>query len=200
MWNANKNVAYSAGSYPEHGWTAPQSATPLKVGAADVAFNSIVSQLISAGTIDADIIQAGTLTVGGAPNATDLLIVKAGDATELLRIDQYGLVAIDPTDPLKAMRWWQGRLEFTTDYDSADPNSSTWSTAITADGITADAILLGSLMGGHNAIPNSGFELSGWVTYSTKTWTSAVDWQSHLTGSDENVDDSGTELKLTAYS
>jgi hypothetical protein len=194
-----------ADANPDAGWSndgvnAPYvTATPTLVGAADVAFNSVVTRLLSAGLISADVIDSGTIIVGGDPNRPDVFIARDAAGVELLRIDQYGLIARDPSSN-KAIRYWKGILQFTSNYNASNPNASTWTTAISADGIVADTIKTGSLAGGHNSIPNSGFELSAFTTWFSKVWTSQTDWSGYITGTAINVTAAadGT-LQLTAY-
>lgn len=184
-------------------------ATPSLVGAADVAFNSVVTRLLDVGTMDADVITSGTLIVGGNALQPTYLVVKDASEipVELLRIDKYGLVGRDPANPSKAMRWWRGRLEFTNDYDENNPNLSQWTAALSADGLVADVITLGSQPGGHNMVANSGFELAPFSVPNAKVWTSqtgaTTGWDTWISGTNINVasvDVSGNGvLQLVSY-
>lgn len=197
----------AADANPEAGWSnddigAPYvSAVPTLVGAADVAFNSVVTRLLNAGLISADVIDSGTITVGGTASSPDLFVARDASGTEILRIDRYGLVARDPTPgSTKALRYSRGTLAFTTTYNDANPDASTWTTAISADGIVADVIKTGTLSGGHNNIPNSGFELAAFATRFAKVWTSQADWGGWISGTNINVTAAadGT-LQVTSY-
>lgn len=183
------STAVDADSEQGAGWSASVAATPTLVGAADVAFNSVLTDILTANRIDAADIQAGTLTLGGLANTPDYLLVYNGSGQEIGRWDSDGLLIRDPLATDKMLRLVDGVLSFSRD------GGSTWTTAISAEGIVADAIRLGASPGGHNSIPNSSFELSAFATYLTKVWTSSADW---ATGTSQvAVSTAGTSLTLT---
>lgn len=156
---------------PDAGWTPWVSAQPTMIGAADVAFNSVLTSILAANEINADDIRAGTFRV--SPLATDAegIEILAADLTVIGRWDENGLKIVDPTDPARFLLIESGEVRFTTD------NGGTFPLAITPEGINASAINFGALPGGHNLIVNSSFELSGFVAAASSfTFTSATEW------------------------
>lgn len=175
------------------GWSDPVASTPGLVTGNDIALGTLVAAHISAAGLDASIIKTGTLSVGGTPNTPDFLLVYNSLGQEIGRWDANGLLIKDPGNSARQMRFINGTLSFSSN------GGSTWTTAANADGITADAIKLGSAPGGHNAIPNSSFELSAFATTLTKLWTSAADWATSIAASDVNVNKTTTELRMTTF-
>ena len=184
-------TAVSATLEPEAGWTDPIQATPTLVGAADIAANSINANHITADGLDASIITTGFLNVGRAGEMSGFIIYNS-DGIEIGRWDNTGLTVTDPSNISRKVRILNGVLEFSEDA------GATWTTAISGQGIRADAIRLGTAPGGHNNLANSGFELAAFVTSLSKVWTSAADWGTTI-GTDVNVTKTGTELKQTTY-
>lgn len=182
-----------ADANPEAGWSNTAgsyvTAVPTLVGAADVSFNSVLTNILSANLIDAGAIQTGTLSVGGTPGTPDFIIVYDTSATEIGRWDQNGLVVKDPLNTNRRMRFMSGTLAFTTD------GGATWTTAIDGDGIRATAIKLGGEPGGHNYVPNSGFEIAPFTQLQTKVWTVTGDWATAT--STVNLATGGSDLNLT---
>ena len=178
--------------------TTPKLSTG-SVDATKIAANAIVAGKIAAGQItsahiaatgiDADLIKAGTLRLGAMEGYPDQLIVYDVDGDEIGRWGSDGLLITDAGDPLAVVRLVNGRLEFSAD------GGLTFQTAITAEGITADAILLGTFPGGSNRVPNSGFELAQFQTPLTKVWTAAADWGTTI-GTDVNVTKTGADLVI----
>lgn len=178
-----------------YGWCDAVSATPVGVGAADVAFNSIVSNFVSTGTLSADSITAGTLALGGA---LDDVVLKVYDDEneEMLTISKSGMVMVSTSNPANAL-WATGEgLRFSEEYDG-NVSTTNWSTAVTASGINASAITFGTETGGHNRIANSGMEGYAFPTtaLTTKTWTASVDWATAT--STVNLNTGGTSLTMT---
>jgi hypothetical protein len=180
------------------GWTSPSvTANPTLVGAADMAVNSVVANLLSAGTISADYISGGTLKVGGlASLTTQVTVLDSQGRTAGLWSDTQGLVVYDVTNDARRIRMNAGALQFSKD------GGATWTTGMDADGITASAILLGSLAGGPNAVPNAGFEMAAFQTVYSTTWTATGDWSADIPTAGTyrvNVDRSTGALKMTTY-
>lgn len=167
------------------------SALPDLIGAADFVAFSIIARTIDADHITADDIKAGTLTVGGTPNTPDYLLVYNNSGQEIGRWDAFGLLIKDPANPSRQMRFLNGTLSFSSD------SGLSWITAIDGQGITADAIKLGAIPGGHNAIPNPGFELAAFGQGQEKVWTSSTDWGTTI-GTDVNLDKSTGDLKMSS--
>jgi len=65
---------------------------------------------------------------------------------------------LDPANPARYLMLDSGQLKFTTD------NGATFTTMLTPDGMYGEAVVLGSLPGGHNLLFNSSFELTGTVS------------------------------------
>jgi hypothetical protein len=186
------DTAVNADANTDAGWTDEVTATPTAIGTADIAAGAIIATHISATGIEAEAIRSGTLTLGGMPSTADLLLVEDSTGTEIGRWDEDGLTVIDPANTDNRLRIMSGVLSFSTD------GGTTWTTAISGEGITADAIRLGTSPGGHNLVPNSGFELAEFATALSKVWTSSSDWGTTI-GTDVNVTKSGSSLVLTDY-
>lgn len=177
------------------------STPKLRAGAVDtnkLAANAIVAGKIAAGAISAyhidaaglaaDVIRSGTLTLGGVAGAVLTVLNATGDQIGLW--NETGLYLVDPTNPLLQLKLVDGTLSFSTD------GGAQWTTALSGDGITADAITLGTAPGGHNAIPNASFELTAFRTQITKLWDVTADWAATI-GTDVNVTKTGASLTLT---
>ena len=90
-----------------------------------------------------------------------------------------------------------GSLRFSRAYNGT-VDTTVWTTAVTPDGINAEAITFGSLNTGYNIIPNSSMELQAWSTAAdvTKTWTLTTDWDDATGGINLKV--STGDLSMTA--
>jgi len=174
------------------------TATPTLVLQADMVFDSIfVRDFIDTGLIKAEQIESGKLTLGGPESDGVYLVVldeTLPNPVEMLTIDKTGLITVDPDDPDNAMRWREGRLEFTNNH-TGDP--VIWTTAMSAEGIVADTILLGSQPGGHNMVKNSGFELAPLSAPASAVWTDAGHWNAHIGAI--NMDTGNLDLKMADY-
>lgn len=182
-----------ADTTPDAGWNTSISAVPGLITGDDIAAGTILTSHLSALGIDASVIKTGTLAIGGQPNTPDFLIVYNTSGVEIGRWDANGLTVADPTDTQRLIRMVDGQIKLSID------GGATFTTAITPDAIMADAIKLGSAVGGHNLVPNSSFELSAFATILTKVWTSSADWTASITASDVNVNKGTTELRMTTF-
>jgi hypothetical protein len=137
---------------PEAGWSTALSVTPTLIGSTDLAVASVSAALGHIADLNADLITAGTITL--TPTTGPLAIrVNTASGTTVLQISNDGSAKfIDEADPNRYLFIDSGVLKFTED------GGASFSTAMDADGIYAEAIRLGSLAGGHNLIKNSGFE------------------------------------------
>jgi hypothetical protein len=160
------------------------------VVAGKIAAGSISASMIAASGLVADVIRGGSLTVGGAGGAVVTVLDVDGNTIGLW--DQTGLYITDPLNPLLQMKLVNGVLSFSQDA------GLTWTTAISGQGISADAITLGTAPGGHNSIPNASMELVDFSTTITKIWTVAADWGTTI-GTDVNVTKTGADLLQTTY-
>lgn len=154
-----------------------------------IAAGAVTAASIDAAGISADALKTGTLSVGGT-GRTQYVVVYNAASEEIGRWDAVGLLIKDPTNTARQVRLVDGVMAFTQD------SGATWQTALSADGITADSIRLGTAPGGHNAVPNSSFELAAFTTPLAKLWTLTADWQATI-GTDVNVDKSTGDLKMT---
>lgn len=197
MVNANDN--------PEVGWCAAVSDVPLKVGTDDIAADTIVSNFLKTGQIDASMINTGTLSVGASGQPPEFE-VHASDGRLLARWNADGLLLVDTDIAGQAVWLTAGQIKLTTgliqtggtpDNPTYDLVNTVWTVGITGDGINAEAITYGTSPGGHNIIPNSGFELTAFATISTKVWTAAADWGSDIAGSRVNMTVTGADLTMT---
>lgn len=177
---------------PDAGWSDPVSAIPSKVGVEDLAVSSLIADFITTGTLSADQIFGGTLTIGQAGIGAQIDVFDA-EGRQTAHWDEAGLLIIDPDVPGRAIWIAAGEMRVTNAY-TGDVTTTLWTNSVTAEGINASAITFGSEPGGHNAIPNSGFELTAFTTALAKVWTAAADWGTGT--STVNVTLTGTDLTL----
>lgn len=169
--------------------TADKIATNAIV-AGKIAAGIITSLHISAEGINAGKITSGELHLGGIAGVPDVLVVYDAAGDEIGRWGETGLLITDANNPLLMLRLQNGVLAFSTD------GGVIWTTAISGEGISADAIRFGTFPGGSNRIPNSGFELASFQTPLTKVWTVTADWAATI-GTDVNVTKTGSSLVMT---
>jgi len=157
----NPQQAVNYLSQSEAGWSVLVGPlTASLVGAADVAFNSVITNILSANLIDASTIQTGLLNISAAAGTADGIKVIYGGIT-VGDWDDTGLNVRSKT---------AGRS--TLDYVRIDDAALTVfldgaaTSAITVDGINASAINYGTAAGGHNLVYNSSFELSDFIATS----------------------------------
>lgn len=163
---------------PEAGWTGLASATPVAVGAADVAFNSVITNILSANMIDASTIQVGLLkvSVGASGMADGMEVWNAAGTIRLGKWDENGLYIGTNASGLPADLSASSYTRI-TDAGITVYLNGVAQAAITPDGINASAVTFGSLPGGHNLLQNSSFELADFAAAaSTATWDVAADW------------------------
>lgn len=182
-----------AATNPGAGWSEMVSATPGEITGDDIAAGTILASHISAAGISAAAITSGTLSVGGVLGGPDIINIYNATGQLIGIVNQNGVEFRDPSNTLRRLRFLNGVMSFSSD------GGTTWTTAISADGITADSIKLGTAPGGHNAIPNASFELSAFATTLGKLWTSAADWTASIVSSDVNVNKATTELRMTTF-
>lgn len=143
--------------------------------------------------LTAGAITTGTLAIGGPGSPPEF---EAYTATGFLfmRIDTDGMLLLDPADPMRALWLYGGELRASDGY-TGDVDTTAWDTAVTPEGINASSISFGQAPGGHNEIPNSGFEMVAFAAGLSKVWTATADW---ATGTSQvNVDTSTGDLKMS---
>ena len=178
------------------GWTAGVSVIPAKIGAADVTFNSVITNILAANQIDADSIHAGTLTMSPQAAFADGIVVKDINDITIGTWNENGIKIFDSTATQKYIIIDGGSIKFTTD------NGATTPTAIDAQGINATAITFGSQSGGHNVVVNSSFELVGTVAapttavFTDNSGTPAWKAANRFTAP-ANVTEGATDLQVT---
>ena len=176
------------------GWSEAVTATPTKIGAADVSFNSVLTNILASNEIDADTIATGTLTVGGTNNA-DGITLQDEFGNDLLTMNGDGVLVLDPNDSSRAVFLDAGTIKFTDAY-TGDVDTTSWTSALTADGLNATAVTFGSVAGGANAVPNAGFELASFVVPTSSEYTGTADWSGAT--STVNMDVSTSHLTMTS--
>ena len=170
-------------------YTAVVVGTPLQVEGEAIHLHSITTDHIVAEGVDASIVSTGTLNIGG-PGSPPVIEVfnEAGQTIGL--INGEGMVWYDPSNLARRVRWKDGILEFTNN------GGVSWDSAITAEGVIADSILVGRMPGGHNMIPNSSFELADFSSGGSKQWTTTADFGGFIAGTDINVNAASDKLDL----
>jgi len=157
----NPQVAVNYLSDGDAGWSllvGPMVAA--LVGASDVAFNSVVTNILSAGYIDAGTIQTGILVIDTGPGTADGIKVRYG-GIEVGSWDETGIKVRSKVSGRSSLDYlWMDDAALTV-YSDGDATS-----AITVDGINASAINFGTAAGGHNLAFNSSFELSDFIATS----------------------------------
>ncbi len=178
---------------PDAGWSDIDSVTPTLIGETDVAANSITAVHIRAGSLSADDIGAGTLTISPLDGFAEGILILGASSEVLGRWDENGLKIVDPTDPSRYVLFDSGELKFTTD------DGVTFPTAVTPEGINASAINFGTAPGGHNLILNSSYELADFVAVgSTFTFTDTTNWAAaNRPTTFDNITE-GTSLTITS--
>jgi len=157
---------------------------------AQVGEGVITADKINESGLPADLLTSGVISIGTEEGVPDVLVVYDSDTNEIGRWGSEGLLISDALNPSYLMRLTHSVLEFSSD------GGVTWTTAISASGINADAIRFGAASGGHNRMPNSGFEMAAFSAPLSKTWTVAADWGTTI-GTDVNIIKSGDDLKIT---
>jgi len=173
--------------------------TPNQVTGGVIALGSISTEHIDTEGIDAGVMTTGYMSIGEPavpepplpPGSPPVFVVYNGAGVEIGRIDSTGMYWQDPTNTNRRMRFLDGVLEFSND------GGATWTTAINADGILANSLLIGHIPGGHNLIPNSSFELADFIGAGSKMWDVTGDWDDKLAGS-VLIDDTTGDLKMTS--
>ena len=149
---------------PEAGWTPLVTGlVPTLVGAADVAFNSVITGILSSNEIDADTINTGTLNVSSA----------GGNASGINVLYNGVVVGEWVESGMRIKSKTPGRENY--DYLKIDNasigifNDGVFTSGIDINGINASAINFGFGPGGHNLVFNSSFELSAFTASSNVT-------------------------------
>ena len=182
---------------PDTGWSVVVAETPTLIGSADIVAGSVVTNFLSTGTLSADQIDSGDLSVGrvGDPGTIEMFDAQ-GRSIGTLSVN--GLVLINPDNTQEAMWLTAGVLKFSQVYDG-DVDTTTWTTALNADGLNASAITFGTMGGGSNSIPNAGFELSVFAVLTSGLWTASAGSPSWDDATDMvHLDISGADLTMTS--
>ena len=167
------------------GWTALQSTVILAVAPAEVAFQSVIADIIATNQIDAGTINVGLLRlqVADATMADGMEVWSGSPSAGGIRLgywDETGLYIGDAAGGVPP----GGDLSAATYVKVTDAGLSVYRdgllvSAITPDGINASAVTFGDLPGGHNLVQNSSFELSDFQPAATlKTWDVTADFTS----------------------
>lgn len=185
------DTAVNAVNNPEAGWSTQLSETPSLIGEADIAANSVTAVHIKTGSLSADDIGAGTLTISPTAGFAEGIIIRDALGAELGRWDENGMKIVDSSDPSRYVLFDAGELKFTED------DGATFPTAVTPEGINASAINFGAAPGGHNLVLNSSYELADFVAAgSTFTFTDTTNWTAGNRTSTDNITE-GTALTMT---
>lgn len=148
---------------PEGGWSVLVGPyTAAVIGAADVAFNSVITNILAANYIDAATIQTGIVNISTSQGDADGIKVKTAAGVEIGGWDDTGIKVRSKTSGRSTLDYIHIDDAALTVYLGGSPM-----TAINVNGIDASAINFGAAPGGHNLIFNSSFELSNFVAVST---------------------------------
>jgi hypothetical protein len=162
------------------------------ITAGQIAAGAIGAAQIAADAITADMISGGILVIRPITGFTQGIRMEDAAGVLLANWSPTGLQITDPTNPSRYVLLDGGMLRFTTDAGATFP------TAITPDGINASSINFGALPGGGNLVPNSSFELSGFVAVALQaSWSVAADWNASRDGTDTNVSTNANDLSQT---
>ena len=160
----NPTLAVDYLGEPESGWSRMVGPfTASLVGAADVAFNSVITDILSANRIDAETIEAGVLRVSSAQGTADGIKV-ALSGVDIGSWDDTGLF-------IRSKDAGRSALDF-VHVDDASISvylNGVVTYRITPDGIDASSVNFGTAQGGHNLVYNSSFELSDFTVQSSST-------------------------------
>ena len=160
----NPQQAVNALSQAEAGWsTLVGPLTAALVGASDVAFNSVITNILAAGYIDAATIQTGILNISSVAGTADGIKIYFGDVV-VGDWDDTGLNVRSKTADRSELDYIHIDDASLVVYLDGAPTS-----AITVDGINASAVNFGTAAGGHNLVFNSSFELSQFIATSIIT-------------------------------
>jgi len=165
----------------EAGWTTAQSVTPSKVPETDIAFNSVLTNIVSANALDASTITTGLLSISttDATAADGLRIYDTGvlvgfwDETGLYVSDAGGFAvadgAIGDLTAANYIRVFDGGLTVHADGETAID-------VLDVTGLNAGAVTRGALRGGPNLLKNGSFEMTDWVAAPTaRVYTATAD-------------------------
>jgi hypothetical protein len=150
--------------------------------------------------LSADSITNGTFSIytdtdpenpSGSP---DQMVVFDSLGNEIGRWSSLGLDIVDANQPDNVLRLTEAAVMF------SDDGGVNFKNALTAEGLNASAIGTGAAPGGHNRIPNAGFEMSVFTAPVSKVWTAAADWGASIVASDVAIDKSTADLKIAAGS
>jgi hypothetical protein len=186
-------IAVYASVEGEAGWSVRTPGVhPEALPPDDVTPDVDVADFLATGIFDADLIKTGTIRIDNDPH------LEAFDASGNLtaRWDALGALYLDPSDSSRAMWITESEIRVSDQY-TGDVGTTVWRVLTSAEGISASDIHWGIVPGGHNLMPNAGFELAPFPTTvnSVKTWTDAAHWG---TGTDQvNVAVAGADLTLT---
>jgi hypothetical protein len=188
-------IAVYAQENPDTGWTAAVSGVPASIAVEDVSPLDAVQTFLNTGVLDASVIDSGVLRLSD-PALGPMLEVRDGVGRLIAQWSDDGLLLFDPEDTARAMWFVDGELR-TTDGYTGDHLTTDWVVSVGAEGLNAAAITSGRVPGGHNILPNAGFEMFPFpvVAPTSKVWTATADW---ATGTSQvNVTTSGADLTLT---
>jgi len=168
----------------EAGWTDAASVTPAKVPQEDVAFNSVLANIVSVNALDASTITSGLLTISASDaNLADGLriydsdvLIGYWDETGLYIADTGGIPvteanAIGDTTTANYTRLYDGGITV------FEASVGVALDVLDETGLNASAITRGLLPGGPNILKNGSFEMTDFVAAATaRVYTLTADF------------------------
>lgn len=192
---------------PEAGWTTALSVTPTSVPQEDVAFNSVLANIVSTNSLDASTISTGTLRIDTA-DATLTDGIRVYDSGTLIGFwDETGLYIGDAVTgipvtednaigDLTTVPWVKHYDAGITVFDG-----TTTLDVLNSTGINAGAITRGTAPGGPNLLKNGSFEMADFLAPpSTKVWTATADFTgTKVSGTNDTNSNNIASSAATSY-
>lgn len=170
---------------PDAGYTDWQSVVPSAVPQGDVAFNSVLANIVSTNALDASTIRSGKLSI----DTTDInlsdgiriydsgILIGFWDETGLYIGDAVNGIPVNPDDSIGDLASASWLKVYDAGITIFDADSGATTDVLDSTGLNATSITRGILPGGPNLLKNGSFELTAFVAAaSTKTWDVTADF------------------------
>jgi chitodextrinase len=200
--DADLNPVYEsvlADDNPDAGWVTAIG-SPVTVGATGdmLVWDAATIAKVFAGNLTADVIQTGSLTVGGQNGLDGINFVDA-TGKPVGSWTPAGIVIQDPANATFRLVITKSGLQV---LDYTNPANPIPVVTIGPNGIDAASITFGNQRGGHNLVTNSSFELGplGASAAELFRWDVRSDWDATRVGADVNITQGDGDFSMTATS